>query len=403
MRRASVILGVIAVCLLVICGLWLLIAPGQLVKYPSDLDKTAVASGKLTLYVDQATGAPRARPLQLPLSIRRHVRVVKSTSSQATVSEQSVERIGRLPALSLNQQYLLSRTSLKNQSGQGSWAYTPANVVDRSPVYSINLPFDTGSGPYQVYKNEVGKAYPFKQVGSELKRDGVTLKPMEGTLVNAPATSAYLAQLRGVRIAKQITAQQLAAQLKAQGIDPAAISAQVLPNATPAQRVIIRAAFASAVPLKYYVSVHTRLLVEPTTGAIVSLDRIDQTLGVKPDLAGFTKLATILSRPPLSTIPAVTSATPKLLGIMNAPPSRVFGISYGQTPASVADFASYAKGKADKIDTVKTTIPLVLGIAGLLALAVAGGLALAARRRPPAAPAAPSPPVSEPPRTRTGG
>ena len=37
-------------------------------------------------------------------------------------------------------------------------------------------------------------------------------------------------------------------------------------------------------PLKYYVSVRTRLLVEPATGAIVSLDKIDQTLSAAPDL-----------------------------------------------------------------------------------------------------------------------
>ena len=35
-------------------------------------------------------------------------------------------------------------------------------------------------------------------------------------------------------------------------------------------------------PIQYFVSVDTRLLVEPTTGAIVSLDHIEQTLSALP-------------------------------------------------------------------------------------------------------------------------
>ena len=37
----------------------------------------------------------------------------------------------------------------------------PNNKVDRSPEYSINLPFNSGNGPYQVWKNESGVSYPF--------------------------------------------------------------------------------------------------------------------------------------------------------------------------------------------------------------------------------------------------
>jgi hypothetical protein len=39
MRRATKIAAAIAASLWVAMGLWLLIAPGQLVKYPSDLDR----------------------------------------------------------------------------------------------------------------------------------------------------------------------------------------------------------------------------------------------------------------------------------------------------------------------------------------------------------------------------
>jgi hypothetical protein len=59
MRRATKLIGVIGLVLLVATGVWLLIAHGQLIRYPSDLDKTAVAEGKLTLFLDPATGAAR--------------------------------------------------------------------------------------------------------------------------------------------------------------------------------------------------------------------------------------------------------------------------------------------------------------------------------------------------------
>ena len=47
---------------LVAMGLWLLIAPGQLVKYPSDLDKHAVAEGTVSLFVEPETSTARAEP-----------------------------------------------------------------------------------------------------------------------------------------------------------------------------------------------------------------------------------------------------------------------------------------------------------------------------------------------------
>lgn len=240
MRRASIIIAAIGAVLLVITALWLLIAPGALVKYPSDLDKTVVTSGKFTLFVNPATGVPRARPQTLPLSIRRNVKVVKSSGSQATVRERSVEKVGRLPEQVFSQQYVIDRSSVKNLQSDQAFAYVPSNVVDRSPNYSINLPFDTGSGPYGVWKNEANRAYSFRQVGKEVQRDGLTLRRMEGTLVDAPVQKAYIDQLRAQGISQRLAFSQLAAQLKAQDVDLQQLTEQILPNATRAQRVLIR-------------------------------------------------------------------------------------------------------------------------------------------------------------------
>src|SRR5690349_3849328 len=107
MRRATKLVAAFGASVAVALGLWLLIAPGQLVKYPSDLDKTAVASGTLTTYREPGSGAVLGSPRVLPLEIRRHVWVTDSTASQATVKESSVEKVGPLPEQTLEQQYVI--------------------------------------------------------------------------------------------------------------------------------------------------------------------------------------------------------------------------------------------------------------------------------------------------------
>ena len=390
MRRATKIAAAIGASLLIAMGLWLIIAPGLLVKYPSDLDKTAVAEGTLSLFLEPETATVRSEPLVLPLDIRRHVRVVGSSGSEATVQETSTERIGSLPEQTLEQRYVIDRGSLENVDSEKAYAYAPDNVTDRSPYYSINLPFGAGAGPYELWKNETGTAYVFEQEGAEIERDGVTLIPMTGSLTDVPATAAYVDQLGGQGIAKSLTAEQMAAQLEAQGIDLQALTEEVLPAMTGPQRRLARTVLAQAVPLQYFVSVKTRLLVEPTTGAIVSLDSIEQTLTAAPDLEGFAKLAESLDTPPLADQPAVQQVR-ETLAVLAAPePVKVLAMKYGQTPQSVADFAAYAKDKAADITLVKTTIPLILGILAGIALIAAGVIAARDRRHPPARAATPS-------------
>jgi hypothetical protein len=392
MPRASKILAAAGLFLLVVAGLWLLIAPGQLVKYPSDLDKTAVANGKLTLFLDPATSAPLAQPQTVPLTIRRRIRVVESTGSQATVFESSVEQLGTQPAATIEHQYVLDRSTLKNVDGTAAYAYAPTNVVNRSPYFSVNLPFDAGGRAYDIWKNEVDRAYRFRQTGTVERGDGVVLHVMTGSLENAAADSTYIDSLAAQGITRELTPEQVAAQLKAQGVDLGKLTPQLLPLLEPDERETVQSALGSAVPLKYFVSVKTRLLVEPTTGAIVSLDRIDQTLSATPDFSGLAPVAQILSKPELAAIPAVQAATEKLTALVDAPPARVFNLNYAQTPSSVADFVSYAESKADQIGLVKTTIPAGLAIGGAVLILIA--VAIAFRRRPPTA--VPAPPVTEP-------
>jgi hypothetical protein len=161
------------------------------------------------LYLDPDTAAPLAQPQTLPVTIRRNLRVVGSTSSQATVQETSVERIGPLPPQRLLQRYVISRTSMKDLPDPPAYAYAPSNIADRSPAYSINLPFETASGPYRIWKNEAGRAYRFRQSGPDVPREGLTLTPLAGRIDNPPAQAAYIDQPAALGIPKRLTLAQL--------------------------------------------------------------------------------------------------------------------------------------------------------------------------------------------------
>lgn len=399
MRAITKALIAFGVVLAVVAGLWALIAPGQLVKYPSDLNKTPVATGTFTLYVDPATGSVRAQPQVLPLTIHRHLYVVSSNGSQAVVKEDDIERVTGLPPLDLHQQYVIDRRSMRDLASKQSYAYSPTNVVNRAPAYSINLPFDTGSGPYQIWKNEVGRSYTFTQQGQPFTRDGIKVIRLQGVLTNAPAQPYYIDQLRPLGLPSQTTIAKLAPQLKAFGVDPAQLTTALLPQLAPADRAAIEAALTKPIGLNYIVSVKTRLLIEPTTGAIVSLDNIDQTLSVQPQLVGLLPLGAILGKPQYRSSPVVKSVIGAILKMLTRPPTvPVFNFNYGQTPASVADIASYTKGKADNIAMVETTIPLALLIAGVLAAGLGLAIVIYDRRARPAGPSD-EPPAGGP----TGG
>lgn len=382
MRRTSKILIAVGVLLVILAGVWRLVAPDILVKYPDNLDKTAQATGTLTLYVDPATAAPQPKAQVLPLGIKRRLHVVESSSSTVVIQEDDIEKIGPLPEQNFKQRYVLNRRTMKDKADPRTYAYVEGNTVDRSPNYAVNLPFDTGSGPYQIWKNEIGAPYTFRQDGATVHRDGLTLCPMLGKVRKAPVKDYYIDQLKSQGIPKQLTLAQLTPQLKAQGIDPTLLASQVLPQLSSADRASVLSTLAQPIALKYVLDVDTRLLVEPRTGGFVSLDRINQTIYAQPDIAGIGRVQAILAKPAYASKPAVSAAATTLDKLVTSPPTtRIFTIDYGQTPASVADLASYVKDLGDKIDLAETTIPLVLLVAGGVLVIAGVGLAVAGRGR----------------------
>ena len=308
--------------------------------------------------------------------------MIETDSSRAVVQENDVEQIGNLRPQDLQQRYVLDRKSLKNVADPRAWAYTPSNKIDRSPAYSINLPFSAGKGPYQVWKNESGVSYAFTKTAST-KRAGVTLFEYQGSMTKAPAQGYYIDQLASQGIPKSLTPTQAAAQLKAQGADPKLLESAVLPELAAVDRSSAEAILAQNVPLDYTIDVQTSFLVEPKTGAIVGLEKIDQTLYASPDIQGIGRIQTILNKPQYAHLAVVQSAAAVIGKLVRNPPrSRIFNINYSQLPASVNDLAAFAQSRASKITLARVTIPAVIGGVGVLVALMGLALSRRTRRRP---------------------
>ena len=168
---------------------------------------------------------------------------------------------------------------------------------------------------------------------------------------------------------------QLVRQLKAKGVDVAAISEKLLPALSAADRWAVQSMLTATVPIKYLVSADTRLLVEPTTGAIVSLADVNQMLTAVPDLTAFTKLATLLAKPEYAGNAVVQGTLTALTRLSGDGPVKVMRLQHAQTPASVATIADYAAGKTDGIRVVKTVVPFGLMMLGVLCFLGAAGMA----------------------------
>jgi hypothetical protein len=89
----------------------------------------------------------------------------------------------------------------------------------------------------------------------------------------------------------------------------------------------------------------------------------------------------LLSKAEYSDSEVVQGTLTTVKGLTGALPVAVMKLEYGQTPASVADIASYTRDKADAIRLVKTLIPLTLAISGVIFLLGAAAVATASRSR----------------------
>jgi hypothetical protein len=383
MRRMSRLLVGLGAVLLVLAGLWALVVPSAIVKLPGDLDLTAHVTGSLTRFADASTGTALPTPSTAPVEVRRRLHVVSSSSDHAVVQVTATQLTSGQSVAPVNQQYVLDRKNSRNLQSDQSWAYSPGNRVNRAPFWSVNLPFGTDEGPYQVWNDEIGA--PVQVAGTERTRvEGVALHRLQGQVTNTPAQVAFLKQL-GVSPTGTISPQQVGVLLKLPVYDPTITDRFVIPLLSSADAAELKRVQSVRVPLHYQVDIATTLLVDPRTGLICDT-QVNDTLYAIPDLAGVRQLLAVFSQPKYASNEVTRDGATFLTNVLaHTPRLQVLNTTYQQTPSSVAQFVSYAKSKGDRVDLVKHTVPLVLLVAGIVVL-VAGLLvgASAGSRKPPA-------------------
>lgn len=363
---------------------WLVVGVPTFVKYPTDLDATPRYEGTFTVLVDAATAAPLPEPLELPLTVERHIESLEDEAgaTRVVVRETIDLRAGDLLEATHVNQYVMDRSTLENVADERAFAYDPANVVDRSGVYRVNLPFDTAGGQtHPIYQNEIEDTYQMVPDDSSTVTDieGVGVEVFTAEATELPLSETYLRTLdQMVPLPESVTLDQLEPHLLAAGIDVAGVTEALAPVITPADAAAFAELAARPIGLQYVQSFTGNAAVEPVTGAQVRVDVTSESVGVRPELTSLPALQEILGHYP--EVPEAVTTSEALDELATAPAIPLFEYSYAQTPESVAEVADMTRDLRSQVMLAKVWLPLGLAAAAAISLAV--GLAVFLRRRP---------------------
>jgi Porin PorA len=364
---------------------WMVIGVPTFVKYPTDLDASPRYAGSFRAFVDFSM-APLAEPTVLPLTVDRHIEAIgdESGSSRVLVRETIDQKAGDLVDTTQTNEYVMDRSTIQNVSDDRAYAFDPANTVDRSGAYRLNLPFDTSRDQtYTIYKNEIDDTYQLRpdKANPTSQVEGLELSNFTTSVDEAPLSEAYLAQLNEVvTLPDTVTLDQLKPQLMRAGIDVDALVAALTPVLTPEDAATLSAFAADPIPLDYVLSFDGTAAVEPVTGAEVKVASTE-TVGARPVLTSLPTLQGVLSHYP--DVPAAATTSAALDGLAAAPATQLFQFDYKQTPASVADIADQARSMRRQVLAAKVWLPLALAAGAALSLVVGVGVALRRGRTSP--------------------
>lgn len=370
MLRGGKWLTGVGVGLLVIALLWLLFAVPALVRYPLDVDATPIYEGKFTLFVDATTFAPLDTPQVLPLKVTRHIDALgsKSSYSKVVVSEKIDFDAGGQFSQKQDNQYVMDRRSMKNVQSDDAYAFASDNVVDRSPAFRLNFPLDTdANGEYLIYKNETASTYTAgpDPVEPKLEVDGLHLVAFAAASKPTPISPAYIALLsQSVPLPKTLTITQLTPLLLQAGIDVPGTLAALGPVITPEDLATLTKLASQPITLQYLDTFSGGDAVEPTTGAIVVVRDVVETVSATAAPEASKPIIDVLTK-----YPQVPEAKAALEGLnaLATNPIPLFRNEFSQTDASIKDIAGQVKDQKDKIDLAKKTVPTVLVVLGVVA------------------------------------
>jgi hypothetical protein len=373
---------VTGVVLLVVAGLWRPLAVPWLARFPVDLDQTTRYEGTFTVHVDPSTQVPLGSPVELPLELERHIhtRPDESGADTVVVREDVTYRLGGTEQQEVHQ-YVMDRRSMENRDDPRSYAFDPANVVDRAGTYRVNLPLGVeDDGRYRIWENEPGQAFPMEGLARGARRQGLSLVEME-EVFEAPVADHYRDELRKQGFAIEIGFDVLAQRLAARGTDVDGALA-----ALPASEgAVVAEARTATLPLRFSRTNDGHALVEPRTGSIVELLVSDEGIDAAVDLAPLAPLRDALARN--AGEPTVAALADSLEELASAPPAAVYDLHYRQTTESVSEVAALTRDQVHQLDWLERWIPMIVAGVGLVLVAV-GAVVLGRPRAAAGAPGA---------------
>ena len=213
-----------------------------------------------------------------------------------------------------------------------------------------------------------------------MQRDGLSLTRFTGTAPSTPVEPALLAQLGQQGLPSTLTVQQLGLRAPAPASTPGAADDAIAQLDDPADRAEAKALFTAPVPMAFGLSTDGSLLVEPVSGIVVAVERVDHTLSMTPVVAQLGRLQLILGQSRYAGKPVVATGAQALARLAAHPPAVPYAkLTYSQDAASVAQAASYARSRAGHIQLWTRTVPLVLAGVGVVLVLV--GFVIRPRRR----------------------
>jgi hypothetical protein len=397
-KKSSIAFGIVGILLVVVAIVWWVVIGPSLVKLPSDINTRMDFEGKLTQYVDSATGQPlpAGQELAIPITVLRTFSSLPDlyTSGVAVFEDKLVMTAAGQEGQAQITHYALDRKTRKSVESDENWAYAP-QIALKDRVGNLGPLFPGGlkvGDTVSVFFNDVNKAFDVKVAEKidDYNGLGVTALKIDCT---RPSTEYYspIAQavLGGQGLPMEIAFDQFSAQLKAKGLDLEALLAGLTTVAAPEDLQSLQAMTQQPVKLVYKQESGDVIYVEQKTGATIGAT-FDRTTTMDVDTAGLLGAFTIISKYATDPTvgPAIGAAVQAAGQLAQAEPTKVFNQNMSIIKTSEATLAQDAKDKLPLLALATLWIPLIIVIVGAILLIVAGYLSLKARK--PAAAASPS-------------
>jgi hypothetical protein len=391
-----IVIGVILVAAAVVW--WAVLAP-MLVKLPSDIDTKMDFEGNMSIFLDPTTGAslPAGQEMVVPVTAKRQFVALPDlfTSSTAVFEDTLVLTMMGEAGQPQISRYAMDRKTRKCVASTENWAYSPQIALDRTGNYGPLFPGGLKVGDkVSVFFNDPSKVF---EVTVAEKLDnwndlGISVLKIDATRpvadYNPAIAQAVLVQ--GQELPAEIAFADLAAQLKASGLDLGALLTALGSVASPEDMQSLGALTAQPVKLTYKQSSADVYYIEQKTGATVGAT-FDRTTSMSPDISGLLGAFAIIGKYATDPTvgPAIQAITQAATALQSSPPepTKIFNqnmsiVATGE--ASQVTLAQSAKDKIPLMTLVKLWIPVIIVAVGALIL-ILGAVGLMMKSRKAAA------------------